>query len=159
MSRLLHSSWGNGGGGGGGAIIEKIGLSHWEGLGRNGLLEGLDVGTPRQVMSTRRLIIPRRGVQHFTRPSASYICSILSRRVVMLPRSYQINSLDKSTPKINSTTYADHDSFMSLHLQPHPPFLHYSAESAFKALALAIKQAIERTGGTDVPSTKGVLAH
>lgn len=34
-----------------------------------------------------------------------------------------------------------------------------SAESAFKALALAIRQAIERTGGNDVPSTKGVLAH
>ncbi|RXW24888.1 hypothetical protein EST38_g980 [Candolleomyces aberdarensis] len=32
-----------------------------------------------------------------------------------------------------------------------------SAESAFKAVALAIRQAIERTGGTDVPSTKGVL--
>ncbi|KAJ9121792.1 imidazoleglycerol-phosphate dehydratase [Naganishia vaughanmartiniae] len=34
----------------------------------------------------------------------------------------------------------------------------FSAESAFKALALAIRQAIERTGGDDVPSTKGVLA-
>ncbi|OCB86753.1 IGPD-domain-containing protein [Sanghuangporus baumii] len=34
---------------------------------------------------------------------------------------------------------------------------HHKAESAFKALALAIRQAIERTGGTDVPSTKGVL--
>jgi|SRR5882757_2821159 len=31
------------------------------------------------------------------------------------------------------------------------------AESAFKALALAIRQAIEKTGGDDVPSTKGVL--
>lgn len=31
------------------------------------------------------------------------------------------------------------------------------AESAFKALAIAIRQAIERTGGTEVPSTKGVL--
>lgn len=31
------------------------------------------------------------------------------------------------------------------------------SESAFKALALAIKQAIERTGGNDIPSTKGVL--
>lgn len=31
------------------------------------------------------------------------------------------------------------------------------SESAFKALALAIRQAIERTGGNDVPSTKGVL--
>jgi len=34
---------------------------------------------------------------------------------------------------------------------------HHKAESAFKALALAIRQAIERTGGNDVPSTKGVL--
>ena len=33
----------------------------------------------------------------------------------------------------------------------------HRAESAFKALAIAIRQAIERTGGTDVPSTKGVL--
>ncbi|CAG8597238.1 185_t:CDS:2 [Paraglomus brasilianum] len=34
---------------------------------------------------------------------------------------------------------------------------HHRAESAFKALALAIKQAAERTGTTDVPSTKGIL--
>jgi len=34
---------------------------------------------------------------------------------------------------------------------------HHRAESAFKALALALKQAVERTGGNDIPSTKGVL--
>ncbi|KAJ6606495.1 IGPD-domain-containing protein [Mycena vulgaris] len=34
---------------------------------------------------------------------------------------------------------------------------HHRAESAFKALALAIREAIEKTGGNDVPSTKGVL--
>ncbi|KAG7452781.1 IGPD-domain-containing protein [Guyanagaster necrorhizus] len=34
---------------------------------------------------------------------------------------------------------------------------HHRSESAFKALALAIRQAIERTGSNDVPSTKGVL--
>lgn len=34
---------------------------------------------------------------------------------------------------------------------------HHRAESAFKALALAIKEATTRTGSTDVPSTKGVL--
>nr|GAT59618.1 imidazoleglycerol-phosphate dehydratase [Mycena chlorophos] len=34
---------------------------------------------------------------------------------------------------------------------------HHRSESAFKALALAIRQAIEKTGGSDVPSTKGVL--
>lgn len=32
---------------------------------------------------------------------------------------------------------------------------HHRSESAFKALALAIKQAVARTGGDDVPSTKG----
>ncbi|WOO79777.1 Imidazoleglycerol-phosphate dehydratase [Vanrija pseudolonga] len=35
---------------------------------------------------------------------------------------------------------------------------HHIAESAFKALALAIRQAITETGSNDVPSTKGVLA-
>ncbi|SAM77031.1 probable HIS3-imidazoleglycerol-phosphate dehydratase [Ustilago bromivora] len=34
---------------------------------------------------------------------------------------------------------------------------HHRSESAFKALALAIKEAISRTGTDDVPSTKGVL--
>jgi len=34
---------------------------------------------------------------------------------------------------------------------------HHKAESAFKALAIAIRQAIEFTGSKDVPSTKGVL--
>lgn len=35
---------------------------------------------------------------------------------------------------------------------------HHRAESAFKALALAIKQATARTGLADVPSTKGAYA-
>ncbi|KAF4615538.1 hypothetical protein D9613_002927 [Agrocybe pediades] len=39
----------------------------------------------------------------------------------------------------------------------HYPDIHYRAESAFKAFALAIREAISRTGGNDVPSTKGVL--
>ena len=34
---------------------------------------------------------------------------------------------------------------------------HHRAESAFKALALAIREAIGRTGSSEVPSTKGVL--
>ncbi|CAG8512797.1 28049_t:CDS:2 [Dentiscutata erythropus] len=34
---------------------------------------------------------------------------------------------------------------------------HHRAESAFKALAIAIKQAIQRTGSNEIPSTKGVL--
>ncbi|KAK9449741.1 Imidazoleglycerol-phosphate dehydratase-domain-containing protein [Limtongia smithiae] len=34
---------------------------------------------------------------------------------------------------------------------------HHRAESAFKALAIAIREATTRTGGSEVPSTKGVL--
>jgi len=34
---------------------------------------------------------------------------------------------------------------------------HHKAESAFKALALALKEATSRTGNMDVPSTKGIL--
>lgn len=34
---------------------------------------------------------------------------------------------------------------------------HHRAESAFKALAVAIREAVTRTGSNDVPSTKGVL--
>ncbi|CAE6504730.1 unnamed protein product [Rhizoctonia solani] len=34
---------------------------------------------------------------------------------------------------------------------------HHRSESAFKALALALREATAKTGGNDVPSTKGVL--
>jgi imidazoleglycerol phosphate dehydratase HisB len=34
---------------------------------------------------------------------------------------------------------------------------HHQAEAAFKALALALRQAVSRDGSADVPSTKGVL--
>ncbi len=34
---------------------------------------------------------------------------------------------------------------------------HHKAEAAFKALALAMRQAVARTGSGDVPSTKGTL--
>ncbi|HTK57110.1 MAG TPA: imidazoleglycerol-phosphate dehydratase, partial [Gemmatimonadales bacterium] len=35
---------------------------------------------------------------------------------------------------------------------------HHRAESAFKATALALRQAVARQGGAAVPSTKGTLA-
>ncbi len=35
---------------------------------------------------------------------------------------------------------------------------HHRAEAAFKALALALRQALALTGGDEVPSTKGVIA-
>ncbi|KAI9011750.1 Imidazoleglycerol-phosphate dehydratase-domain-containing protein, partial [Hyaloraphidium curvatum] len=34
---------------------------------------------------------------------------------------------------------------------------HHRSESAFKGLALALRQAVERTGSDDIPSTKGTL--
>ena len=34
---------------------------------------------------------------------------------------------------------------------------HHRAEAAFKAVALALRLAVARTGSTDIPSTKGVL--
>jgi imidazoleglycerol-phosphate dehydratase len=34
---------------------------------------------------------------------------------------------------------------------------HHRAEAAFKALALALRQAVARDGGEEIPSTKGVL--
>ncbi|KAI9502474.1 imidazoleglycerol-phosphate dehydratase [Coemansia spiralis] len=34
---------------------------------------------------------------------------------------------------------------------------HHRAESAFKALAVALREAVSRTGSDDIPSTKGVL--
>jgi imidazoleglycerol-phosphate dehydratase len=34
---------------------------------------------------------------------------------------------------------------------------HHRAEAAFKAVALALRQAVAATGGTEVPSTKGTL--
>jgi imidazoleglycerol-phosphate dehydratase len=34
---------------------------------------------------------------------------------------------------------------------------HHKAEAAFKALALALRQAVALDGGLGVPSTKGVL--
>jgi imidazoleglycerol phosphate dehydratase HisB len=34
---------------------------------------------------------------------------------------------------------------------------HHKAEAAFKATALALREAVARTGGSDIPSTKGVL--
>jgi imidazoleglycerol-phosphate dehydratase len=35
--------------------------------------------------------------------------------------------------------------------------LHHIAEAAFKAMGLATREALERTGGSAIPSTKGVL--
>jgi imidazoleglycerol-phosphate dehydratase len=35
---------------------------------------------------------------------------------------------------------------------------HHRAESGFKALALALRQAVALSGSNDVPSTKGVIA-
>jgi imidazoleglycerol-phosphate dehydratase len=47
---------------------------------------------------------------------------------------------------------------MTLHVEVlHGDNDHHRAEAAYKALALALRQAVERTGAADIPSTKGTL--
>lgn len=62
---------------------------------------------------------------------------------------------------MTTTGECGRDARVSPHQADLPPLLR--SESAFKALALAIKEAISRTGLDDVPSTKGehtlVLSH
>lgn len=92
----------------------------------------------------------------------------LSRAVVDLSnRPYAVVELGLKREKIGdlSTEMIPHvlESFaqgaaITLHVDCLRGFNdHHRAESAFKALAVAIKEAISRTGGDEVPSTKGVL--
>ncbi|KAG5417365.1 HIS3 [Candida metapsilosis] len=93
----------------------------------------------------------------------------LSRAVVDLSnRPYAVVDLGLKREKIGdlSTEMIPHvlESFaQSASITMHVDCLrgfndHHRAESAFKALAIAIKEAISKTGKDDVPSTKGVLS-
>ncbi|KIM28789.1 hypothetical protein M408DRAFT_329238 [Serendipita vermifera MAFF 305830] len=92
----------------------------------------------------------------------------LSRAVIDISgRPYCVASLNLTREKIGDLStemipHVFHSFAMAAGVTLHVDVLrgendHHKAESAFKALALAIRQAIERTGGQDVPSTKGVL--
>ncbi|KAG8758001.1 imidazoleglycerol-phosphate dehydratase [Serendipita sp. 396] len=92
----------------------------------------------------------------------------LSRAVIDISgRPYCVTSLNLTREKIGDLStemipHVFHSFAMNAGVTLHVDVLrgendHHKSESAFKALALAIRQAIERTGGQDVPSTKGVL--
>jgi imidazoleglycerol-phosphate dehydratase len=92
----------------------------------------------------------------------------LSRAVVDISsRPYCVTDLQLKREKIGDLStemipHVFHSFAMAAGITLHVDVLrgendHHRAESAFKALALALRQAVERTGGDDVPSTKGVL--
>ncbi|KAI3405709.2 HIS3 [Candida oxycetoniae] len=111
---------------------------------------------------------PIRGVKRFGHGYAP-LDEALSRAVVDLSnRPYAVVDLGLKREKIGdlSTEMIPHvlESFaQSAAITIHVDCLrglndHHRAESAFKALAIAIKEAISKTGKDDVPSTKGVLS-
>lgn len=111
---------------------------------------------------------PIRGVKRFGHGFAP-LDEALSRAVVDLSnRPYAVVELNLVREKIGdlSTEMIPHvlESFAtSAGITMHVDNLrgtndHHKAESAFKALAIAIKESISKTGTNEVPSTKGVLS-
>ncbi|KAJ7349218.1 Imidazoleglycerol-phosphate dehydratase-domain-containing protein [Mycena albidolilacea] len=105
---------------------------------------------------------------HLSRLNLIYSAKALSRAVIdICSRPYCVTDLGLKREKIGdlSTEMIPHifysfaiASGVTLHVDVlRGENDHHRSESAFKALALAIRQAIEKTGGNDVPSTKGVL--
>ncbi|PVH17841.1 uncharacterized protein CXQ87_000740 [Candidozyma duobushaemuli] len=80
----------------------------------------------------------------------------LSRAVVDLSnRPYAVVELGLKREKIGDLSCEMIPMFLKVLLKV--SLLQFTAESAFKALAVAMKEAISKTGANDVPSTKGVL--
>ncbi|KAF3926022.1 Histidinol-phosphatase [Dactylellina cionopaga] len=110
---------------------------------------------------------PIRGYKRFGHGYAP-LDEALSRAVVDLSnRPYSVIELDLKREKIGdlSCEMIPHvlESFaQAAGITMHVDCLrgkndHHRAESAFKALAIALREATTRTGGNDVPSTKGCL--
>lgn len=109
----------------------------------------------------------RRGITRFGSAHAP-LDEALARAVVDLSgRPWAEISLDLAAPNLGqlSAQMATHvlRSFATaLRAALHVDVLrgendHHKAEAAFKALALALRQAVATTGADDIPSTKGVL--
>ncbi|EGW33342.1 Imidazoleglycerol-phosphate dehydratase [Spathaspora passalidarum NRRL Y-27907] len=119
-------------------------------------------------MAFNKALGPIKGVKRFGSGFAP-LDEALSRAVVDLSnRPYAVIDLGLKREKIGdlSTEMIPHvlESFaQSAAITMHVDCLrgtndHHRSESAFKALAIAIKEAISKTGSNDVPSTKGVLS-
>lgn len=119
-------------------------------------------------MAFNKALGPIKGVKRFGSAFAP-LDEALSRAVVDLSnRPYAVIDLGLKREKIGdlSTEMIPHvfESFaqsaaITIHVDCLRGFNdHHRAESAFKALAVALKEAISKTGTNDVPSTKGVLS-
>lgn len=119
-------------------------------------------------LALNKALGPIKGVKRFGHGYAP-LDEALSRAVVDLSnRPYAVIDLGLKREKIGelSTKMIPHvlESFAQLaSITIHVDCLrgfndHHRAESAFKALAIAIKEATSKTGKDDVPSTKGVLS-
>lgn len=115
-----------------------------------------------------RALGERRGIRRFGSALAP-LDEALSRVVVDISgRGHAVTSMDLRRDKVGdlSSEMVDHFfvSFASaLHATMHVDVLrgsnaHHKVESAFKAFALALRQAVAQTASQDVPSTKGLLA-
>ncbi|SHO78893.1 Imidazoleglycerol-phosphate dehydratase [Malassezia sympodialis ATCC 42132] len=110
---------------------------------------------------------PIRGVRRFGTGHAPLDESLARAVVDLSSRPYCHTSLQLTREKIGELScemipHVFHsfatEAGVTLHVDVlHGSNDHHKAESAFKATALALKEAITRTGMNDVPSTKGVL--
>lgn len=109
----------------------------------------------------------RRGIRRF---GSAYVPmdEALARAVVDLSgRPYSVINLGLKRERIGqmateNITHVFQSLAMSLRASIHVDCLrgdndHHRSEAAFKALALALKEAVARTGDNGLPSTKGVL--
>jgi imidazoleglycerol-phosphate dehydratase len=109
----------------------------------------------------------RRGIARFGSAYAP-LDEALARAVVDLSgRPFAAVELGLSRPQLGSLACENIGHFLrslatAARLTLHVDLLrgendHHRAEAAFKAVALALRQAVRRDGGDGVPSTKGVL--
>ncbi|GAA95598.1 uncharacterized protein L969DRAFT_85284 [Mixia osmundae IAM 14324] len=115
----------------------------------------------------RQALGPVKGIKRFGSAYAP-LDEALSRAVVDISsRPYCVTGLQLVREKIGDLStemipHVFHSFAMTAGITLHVHVLHgsndhHKAESAFKATALALRQAVELTGADDVPSTKGVL--
>ena len=109
----------------------------------------------------------RRGIARFGYAYAPLDESLARAVVDLSGRPYAVASIDFGREKVGDLATENIEHFfqslaISLRGAIHVDILrgqnaHHMAEAAFKALALALKQAVKTSGGRDIPSTKEVL--
>jgi imidazoleglycerol phosphate dehydratase HisB len=116
----------------------------------------------------REALGDRRGVQRFGHAYAPLDEALVRAVIDLSGRPWPEVHLDWSRERLGDVATENLTHFfeslaMSAQMNLHVDQLrgkndHHKAEAAFKATALALRQAVARSGGDQVPSTKGVLA-